>query len=182
MATFSATTVVIATASRTPPRAQLRVARAEAFRCTYSKEGLKACSAMNLSPAVLKGMGLRWSWRPWGPELVEERLDAEKEDTRLGRSSSAELAQLRAARNETLRRGHGYSKENRKALSALNLSPAVLKGMGLRWSWRPWGSELVEERMDTGGGGHDARAVVNGSEPGVDPRVCAGPSSSTTKR
>jgi hypothetical protein len=147
MATFSGTTSVIA-AARPPQRAQLRVARANTFRCAYSKEGLKGCSAMNLPPAVLKGMGLRWSWRPWpwGPELIEEQMYMEKEDTTLRRSSSAGLAQPRVARAEKLRRG--YSKENMKALSALNLSPAVLKGMGLRRVSRPWGSELVEERMD----------------------------------
>jgi hypothetical protein len=140
MATFSGTTSVIAAAARPPQRAQLRVARANTFRCAYSKEGLKGCSAMNLSPAVLKGMGLRWSWRPWpwGPELIEEQMYTEKEDT-----------QPRVARAEKLRRG--YSKENMKALSALNLSPAVLKGMGLRRVSRPWGSELVEERMDPEG-------------------------------
>jgi hypothetical protein len=74
MATFNATTVVVAVA-KLPPRAQLRVGRAESPRCRYSKEGMKACSARNLSRAVLYGKGLRRSLRPWGPGLVEERLD-----------------------------------------------------------------------------------------------------------
>jgi hypothetical protein len=82
---FSATTVVIA--ARPPPRALVRVARAETFRCAYSKEGLKACSAMNLSPAVLNGLGLQRMSRPWGSELVEEQMDTE--NTRLRRLSRA---------------------------------------------------------------------------------------------
>ena len=63
------------------------MARAATFRCAYSKEGLKACSAMKLSPAALKGMGLRRVSRPWGSKLVEERID--DDDTRLVRLSRA---------------------------------------------------------------------------------------------
>ena len=88
MATFKTTTLVIGSvAARPPPRAHLRVARAATFRCAYSKEGLKACSAMKLSPAALKGMGLRRVSRPWGSKLVEERID--DDDTRLVRLSRA---------------------------------------------------------------------------------------------
>ncbi|KAM0881394.1 hypothetical protein ACQ4PT_032965 [Festuca glaucescens] len=86
MAMIRATTVVAVAGARLP-RAQLRVARTEKFRCAYSKEGLKACSVMNLSPAVLKGLGLQRVSRPWGSELVEERMDTE--DTRLRRLSRA---------------------------------------------------------------------------------------------
>ncbi|CAM0954666.1 unnamed protein product [Alopecurus aequalis] len=86
MATFSASTVVVS-ATRPLPRAQLRVARADTLRCSYSRQALKACSAMDLSPEVIKGMGLRRVSRPWGSQLVEERVNTE--DTRLLRLSRA---------------------------------------------------------------------------------------------
>jgi hypothetical protein len=88
MAAFGATTVRIASVAR--PRAQLRVARTEAFRCAYSEKGVKTCSAMNLSLALLKrmqAMEQRRSSGPCGPGLAKERTDTE--DTRIRRLSRA---------------------------------------------------------------------------------------------
>jgi hypothetical protein len=87
MATFSSTKVTLAATARPP----LWVARAGKFRCAaYSKDGVKACSAMNLSLALLKrmeAMELRSLGPSWGPGLVEERMDTE--DTRVRRLSRA---------------------------------------------------------------------------------------------
>jgi hypothetical protein len=85
MATISATSVV--SAARPWP-AQMRVARAERHKCGYSKKAKKACEDLNLSPEVLKGLGLRRSSVPWGPRLVEDGMDT-AENTRLQRLKSA---------------------------------------------------------------------------------------------
>jgi hypothetical protein len=91
MATFNASKAITAATARPLPRAQLRAARAGTFRCAaYSKDGVKAWSAINLSLAVLKRMEAM-ELRSLGPScstgLVEERVDTE--DTRVQRLSRA---------------------------------------------------------------------------------------------
>jgi hypothetical protein len=74
-------------------------------------------------------------------------------------------ARLRVARAERL--WCSYSKESKNACLALNLSPVVLMEL------RAWGSGAG--RGADGHGGHEAPAVVDGSEPRVDPMVCRRP-------
>ncbi|XP_047089546.1 uncharacterized protein LOC124701514 isoform X2 [Lolium rigidum] len=149
---------------------QLRVKMSERLRCSFSRDDKKAPLALTPSLAVLKGMGLQLSRRPCGLELVDEQMATEcmklwlraenpewiilcamclifvcsvRRPNDDHKSSSAELLRLRAKMAERLR--CIFSKDDKKAPSALSLSPAVLKGIGLRQSWRPWGLVLVDD-------------------------------------